>query len=298
MNSVPDDFARTIVELYDDAGTAWLSRLPALLAECEQRWSLTVRPPFVPLSYNYVAPATRADGTEVVLKVGVPNPELLTEIAALRLYDGHGIARLLDADPDQGILLLERLEPGTPLASMDDDEEATHIAARVMRQLWRPVPLEHTFPSVARWAAGLQRLRERFGGTSGPLPPALVETAERLFAELIGSMAEPVLLHGDLHHWNILTAEREPWLALDPKGVAGEPAYEIGPLLLNPTPQPGHVLARRIDQVAEELELDRERLLGWGLAHAVLSAWWSVEDHGHGWEEAIICAELLAALQA
>jgi streptomycin 6-kinase len=109
-------------------------------------------------------------------------------------------------------------------------------------------------------------------------------------------MAEPVLLHGDLHHWNILTSEREPWLALDPKGVVGEPGYEIGPLLLNPTLQPGHVLARRIDQLAEELGLDRERLLGWGLAHAVLSAWWSVEDHGHGWEEAITCAELLAAL--
>ena len=89
MNSVPNDFARTIVELYDDAGTAWLDRLPVLLAECEQRWSLTVGPPFVPLSYNYVAPAIRADGTEVVLKAGVPNPELLTEIAALRLYDGR-----------------------------------------------------------------------------------------------------------------------------------------------------------------------------------------------------------------
>ncbi len=298
MNSVPDDFARTTVELYDDAGMAWLDRLPALLAECKQRWSLTIRPPFVPLSYNYVAPAVRADGTEVVLKAGVPNPELLTEIAALRLYDGRGIARLIDADPDQGVLLLERLQPGTPLANLDDDEEATHIAARVMRQLWRPVPPEHPFPSVAQRAAGLERLRERFGGTSGPLPPTLVEMAERQFAELIGSMAEPVLLHGDLHHWNILAAEREPWLALDPKGVVAEPGYEIGPLLLNPTLQPGHVLARRIDQVAEELELDRERLLGWGLAHAVLSAWWSVEDHGHGWEEAITCAELLAALQA
>jgi streptomycin 6-kinase len=298
MNSVPDDFARTTVELYGDAGVAWIDHLPDLLAECEQRWSLTVGPPFVPLSYNYVASAIRADGTEVILKVGVPNPELRTEIAALHLYDGRGIARLLDADPDQGILLLERLQPGTPLANLDDDEEATHIAAQVMRQLWQPVPPEHPFPSVARWAAGLQRLRARYGGTSGPLPSPLVEMAETLFDELIGSMAEPVLLHGDLHHWNILSAGREPWLALDPKGVVGEPGYEIGPLLLNPTLQPGHVLARRIDQLAEELELDRERLRGWGLAHAVLSAWWTVEDHGHGWEEAITCAELLAALKA
>ena len=80
MNSVsiPDDFARTMVELYRESGVEWLNRLPSLIADCAQRWSLTVLPPFEPLSYNYVAPAIRADGTDVVLKVGVPNPELLT----------------------------------------------------------------------------------------------------------------------------------------------------------------------------------------------------------------------------
>jgi streptomycin 6-kinase len=149
----------------------------------------------------------------------------------------------------------------------------------------------------------MKRLRERFDGGCGPFPPMLVETAEALFAELIESMDEAVLLHGDLHHENILSAERQPWLALDPKGLVGEPAYEVGALLRNPWPRlldepdPGRILDRRLDQLAEELGFDRGRLLGWGLAQAVLSAWWSFESHGHGWEFAIGCAELLAALQ-
>jgi streptomycin 6-kinase len=169
-----------------------------------------------------------------------------------------------------------------------------------MRQLWRPVPAEHQFPTVAKWAAGMGRLRVRFGGTTGPLPASLVEEAETLFAELIASMGEVVLLHGDLHHENIVAAERQPWLALDPKGLVGEPAYEVGALLRNRLPEPltqpeaSRILARRVDQLAEELGLDRERLLGWGLAQAVLSAWWSIEDHGYGWEHAISVAGALA----
>ena len=181
------------------------------------------------------------------------------------------------------------------MAELADDDEATRIATRVMRALWRPVPVEHSFPTVARWAAGLQRLRTRFNGTTGPLPQKLVETAEALFAELLTSMDSPVVLHGDLHHWNILSAEREPWLALDPKGLVGEPAYEVGAWLRNQWVGPARS-ARRIAIMAEELSVDRQRLVGWGVAQAVLSAWWSIEDHGHGWEEAIACAEMLAEI--
>jgi streptomycin 6-kinase len=303
MTEIPDNFARTMVEIYGEEGTAWLQRLPGLLAECAQRWALTVLRPFVPLSYNYVAPAIRADGTNVVLKVGYPGRELLAEMAALRLYDGHGIVQLLDSDAALGALLLERLTPGMPLARLADDAEGTSIAAQVMRQLWRPVPPDHPFPTVAGWAAGLGRLRARFGGTTGPLPAPLVERAERLFADLIGSMGEPVLLHGDLHHDNILTAHRQPWLALDPKGVVGEAAYETGALLRNPAgrvlqaPDPRRMMARRIDQLAAELGFDWERIRGWALAQAVLSAWWSIEDHGYGWEDAMAYAEILAGLR-
>jgi streptomycin 6-kinase len=294
-------FARTIAEVFDAAGAAWLQRLPALIAECERRWSLTILPPFE-LSYNYVAPARRADGTEVVLKLGVPNPELTTEIAALRLYDGYGAARLLDADAEAGFLLLERLRPGTPLVEVADDAQATAIAAGVMRKLWRPVPPEHPFPDVRRWARSLYTLRERYDGTTGPLPPRLVDQAVRLYDELIASSSAPVLLHADLHHWNILAAEREPWLALDPKGVVGEPAYEVGALLRNPIPDIAtfpdapRILGRRIDQLAELLGFDRQRLIGWGIAQVVLSATWDIDDSLFGWEGWIGVADILAGL--
>ena len=298
---LPALFRRTIHELYGERGDAWLASLPELLADCARRWSLTLAPPFPNLSYNYVVPAVRAGGAEVVLKAGPPNRELLTEIAALRVYDGRGSAHLLDADPAWGVLLLERLRPGVPLTAVTDDEAATLIAAQVMRQLWRPAPPDHPFPTVAGWAAGLLRLRQTFAGGVGPFPADLVAVAESLFAELLSSMADPVLLHGDLHHDNILQAQRQPWLALDPKGVIGEPAYELGALLRNPLPQllahpqPARVLARRVDLLAEFFGLARERIVGWGVAQAVLSAWWSYEDHGHGWEPALTIARLLLA---
>jgi streptomycin 6-kinase len=283
-----------MIELNGEDGAAWIKALPALLDQYAQRWSLQLQPPFE-LSYNYAAPAIRSDGARLVLKVGVVNPELLSEIAALRLFDGRGMVRLIDADPQQGVMLLERLEPGTPLLHLDD-EEATTIAAHLMRQLWRPVPADHPFPHVADWSAGLQRLRAEFEDGTGPFPRRMVEMAETLFAELLASMDELVLLHGDLHHWNILSAGRQPWLAIDPKGIVGEPAYEIGAWLRNPELMSRQVQARRVDQFSAELGFDRERILGWGVAQAVLSGWWSYEDHGYGWEPAVAEAEILASL--
>ncbi|MEJ7810892.1 MAG: aminoglycoside phosphotransferase family protein [Gemmatimonadaceae bacterium] len=298
--AAPPELARTVTALHGDVGVRWLRDLPMLLAECERRWSVTIAPPFEKLSYNYVAPALCADGARVVLKAGLPNRELTSEIAALRLYDGRGCVRVLDADADVGVLLLERAEPGTSLATVavHDDAAATSAAAAVMRRLWRPAPRNHSFPHVAGWADGLRRLRQRFDGGTGPLPRELVEKAEALFAELIPSMSALVVLHGDLHHDNILIGAREPWLAIDPKGIIGEPAYEVGALLRNPewlkrAPNARALLAWRVDQLASELGLDRARVRGWGVAQAVLSAWWSIEDEGAGWEWAIRCAELL-----
>lgn len=299
---VPNGFARHMAELDAELGPVWVAHLPELVAELTERWDLEVGTPFAPLTFNWVAPARRADGTRAVLKLGLPGSDIVHELAALQCFDGHGMVRLLEADPARHAMLLERLEPGAMLDRLADDEEATRIAARVMRALWTSAPAEHSFPTTAGWGRGFERLRARFEDGTGPLPRRLVEEAETLFRELTASQAEPVLLHGDLHHMNILRAERAPWLAIDPKGVVGEPAYETGALLRNPTPQvldypdPVQMTARRIAILSEELGFEQARIRGWALAQAVLSAWWSIEDEGYGWEGAITMAGWFAAL--
>jgi streptomycin 6-kinase len=282
MNHLPDSFVRTVSSTFAE-GEAWLARLPMLIAASEARWGLTAQPHFLGLSYNYAAPATLPDGTEIVLKIGVPRHELTTEIEALKWYNGRAMCHLLDADADMGVLLLERLQPGHMLISVADDEDATRIAADVMRRLWRPLPEQHIFPSVADWFADLAALRTEFGGGTGPFPARLVDMAQTLVADLVASSATAVLLHGDLHHYNILAAARQPWLAIDPKGVAGEPAYEVGALIRNPLnlpewPNREAVTRRRLDILAEELAMDRQRLLAWSFAQEILSQWWDYVD--------------------
>lgn len=236
-----------------------------------------------------------ANGEEAVLKTG---GDMKSEIDALRLYCGGAAVRVLDYDADRGFLVLERLQPGEPLTSLRNDEMETRIAAQTMRELWRPLPSSHSFATSGDWADGMKALRNRFQGGTGPFPQRLVETAETLFAELLSSSEPSVLLHGDLHHFNILSAQRRPWVAIDPKGLAGERAYDVGALLRNPDPTlctNVEVQRRRIAVLREELQFDPQRMVGWGVAQAVLSAWWSFED-GEEWESACACAETLAKL--
>jgi streptomycin 6-kinase len=281
---LPESFRQTIIGCCGAEGEEWLRNLPGLLSEFSRKWRLAVGPPIPDLSMNFVAPAVREDGTEAILKLG-PYADTLTEIDALRLYDGAGCVRMLEVERERKAFLLERLRPGAMLSEIRDDDEAVAIAAGVMGRLWRPAPPDAPFPSVADWAYGLKKLRPHFGGTTGPFPGSLVEEAEALFEELIPSQSEPVLLHGDLHHFNILSDERRGWLVIDPKGVIGEPEYEIGAYLRNEfhdRPDPKRLTARRLDGFAEHLGLDRERMRKWSLAQAVLSAWWTAEDSGEG----------------
>jgi streptomycin 6-kinase len=130
----------------------------------------------------------------------------------------------------------------------------------------------------------------------------MVATAERLFGELLSSSGPPVLLHGDLHQENILRAERDPWLAIDPKGLAGEPAYEVGALLRNPgdrvrrADSPSRMMARRIAILAEALGIDAQRIVAWCYAQVVLSVWWGYEDHQEYFPEWLYYAELVEPL--
>jgi streptomycin 6-kinase len=311
---VDPTFIQTIKNTFGADGESWLSALTDLIAEASCRWGLTDIQPVPNLSYNYVAFAklnlesnvsrrwlqsqeTLHSG-QAILKLGVPNRELTSEIAALQLYNGYGAVHLLDAEPEKGMFLLERLQPGCMLSELEDDEQATEIAADVMSQLWRPVPenIEH-FIQLKDWFDGFKRLRKRYNGKTGELTQRLVETAESRSRELLAENKDEVLLHGDFHHYNVLKSARG-WLAIDPKGVIGPKGYEVGPLLINPVDRfldgnnPRGQTEKRIAILSEMLGMERERVRNWGVCHAVLSAWWSLEDK-EDWRYAIRCAEII-----
>lgn len=301
MFSIPENFTQRTIQMNGEAGRAWIKALPATLETYARRWALTLQPPFA-LSYNYVCPALRTDGSEAVLKLGFPHRELLSEMHALQHFDGRGIVRMLEADFEHQVFLLERIRPGVELVTVKDDEQASRVTAQVMQQLWQPVKTDRPLITVEIWTAGLAELRPYFDGSTGPFSEILVDAAEQIFADFVPSQGERVLLHGDLHHWNILSATRQPWLALDPKGVIGEREYEIGAMLRNPElenysdAELKQLQSRRIDIFAEMLGFDRQRMLGWGLAQAVLSAWWSVEEEGDFGQQAMRCAQALSDL--
>jgi len=309
--NLPPEFISNIQNTFREDGQAFLKALPDSIAEASAKWGLTDIQPAPNLSYNFVAFAKRGRDW-VVLKMGVPNREMKSEMAALRLFNGEGACQLLECDEEKYWMLLERLNPGVMLAAMEDDEEATHIAAEVMKKIWRSgldMADEHRlldqrgkeFIRLTDWFDGLKKLRLMFNGGTGPLNEKLVERVERSVADFFVENHRPVLMHGDFHHFNILSSERG-WLVIDPKGVIGPAGYEVGPLLMNPW---GELLngtnyrlitKRRIDILHEHLGFERERIREWGLAHAVLSAWWGIEDNT-GWEYSLAFAEMLADLK-
>ena len=294
---LPQNFVRNVTQAFAPNGKRWLAELPDRLAEAARRWNLTLGEPFL-LSYNYVCAASRADGSPAVLKLGFPNRELTSEMAALKLYNGRGAPRLYESDPEAGTLLEERLFPGTMLHEHGlDDQAQTAIAAAVMKQIWQPAPPGEPLITLRGWFDELKKLRPAFGGGTGPFPPKLVEAAESLLPGLFAESGEPVVLHGDCHHYNILESERG-WLIIDPKGVIGPAGYEVGPLMLNPWADPTRrpdalqIAERRLEILAERLGIERRILRAWSICHSLLSAWWDLAEDGSGGEYSMACGEL------
>ena len=257
------------------SGTSGIS-IDERIAACAAKWSLTLGAAYAPA----VRSAELPDGTPVVLKLSNDSD---CEAAALQAFGGRGAVALLAHDSSLAALLLARAQPGHPLAQLcyDDDERATSIAASLARKLARPVPDDGVFPSAAAWESDLER---------SALP--LAADARAVLRELIASAPETFLLHGDLHQYNIL-ANGDGWIAVDPEGLIGERACEIAPLVLNPIDLAARHLTRRIDQLSEELELDRERAWAWTFVRTVLAASWCVEDDGAAPPEWLECAARL-----
>jgi len=295
--AVPEKFRQNILDLHGPAGADWLARVPELLDVCVAQWSLSLGAPYADSSYSYVVRVARADGTPAVLKLSFPSEHVGREAAALRAFAGRGSVALFAYEASAGAILLERAEPGMQLAQLcqGDDERATSIAADVVRTLDCQLPSNFAFPSVETWLSDARSISERT--ELSPVVRALVSDALAVASELVRSSSQNLLLHGDLHQFNIL-AGGETWLAIDPSGIVGERECEIGPLILNPVEllrQPGlsEFLNRRLRQLCDEVGLDRRRAHAWSFVRAVLAILWSLEDHGEAPEEWIACSQLL-----
>jgi streptomycin 6-kinase len=274
------ELVRNVTITRGAAGRQWLASLPGLIASVAADWQLVAGREFA-LSFHWVASVTRADGSPAVLKLG-PVGALDDQAAALGAYAGRGAVRLLAWDAARGALLLERATPGWRVRSLvpAQDADATAAIAEVARRLHEARPPAGLAPLAQHRQAFADYLRN----DPGLLPRSLVGQADGVFAELCESAPEPVLLHGDLHHDNVLAAERSPWLAIDPHGSVGDPAFEAGAALYNPDPRRRddallRLVPARLEQLADGLGQPLDRVVAWGFVMAVLSEVWNTEDN-------------------
>jgi streptomycin 6-kinase len=251
-------------------GARWLAGLPAVVRGCAERWELALDEPFSTGNASLALPARLRDGTDAVLKVQWPHEECRHEAAALAHWDGAGAVRLLAADAAVHALLIERCRPGTALTGTDPDT-ALDVLAGLLPRLLRPAgaPIRSLADEAAGWAANLPTAWRRAGE---PFPRRLLDLAVGLCTDLGGSQGPLVLVHQDLHGDNVLRATREPWLAIDPKPLLAEREFAVAPVVRSG--ELGHsprAVRRRLDRLVDELDLDRDRALGWTIAQSV--AW-------------------------
>jgi streptomycin 6-kinase len=253
-----------------EPGREWLERLPGLVAGCLSDWELDAGEPFEYAYASLAMPVTRADGTGAVLKVQFPHRESDHEADALQVWSGAGAVRLLDRDDERAALLIERCVPGAHLSTAGPDR-ALNVLIGLLPRLWKPAgePFNTLAEEAAWWVSYLTDSWERAGR---PCERRLLDAALDGLRELPPNQGEQVLLHQDLHAGNVLAAEREPWLVIDPKPLVGEREFGVAPIVRSF--ELGHsrsaVLAR-FDRITGELGLDRERARGWTIGQTL--AW-------------------------
>ena len=245
--------------------SAWLERLPSVVRELQDQWTLSLGIPFDSddVSCSWVAPVVRGDGTGAVLKLGMPHMEAAHEIQALALLDGDPTVRLLESDADVNAMLLERCEPGTSLRERPELEQDV-VIARLLRRLWRSPATPHSFRPLsamtAHWA------EETMAAAARWRDQGLIRAGLQLFEELSRPSSDVVLLATDLHAGNVLRAQRVLWLVIDPKPFVGDRAYDATQHLLNCRERMLRAPEATIRRFADLLEVDDERVRLWMFA--------------------------------
>ena len=271
-----NELEENIINLYADKGKQWLADLPQLVLHLKVTHGLSNLNPFKHLSYHYVLSGFQGM-QPIVLKLGLDTHTLKREAAALKAFAGFGVVKVL-AD-SEGMLLLEGAVSGLSLRSYfsDRDQEAIDITCECLKQLHQaPIPSDHRLPHIKDWLLALDKALD--------IPTDYLHKARRLRDELIATIATPTLLHGDLYHDNILQHAKS-WLVIDPKGVIGEPAYDIAAFIRNPIPDlldhhhVSSIIDKRINEFAQTLKLSQQRIINWCYVQAVLAWGWALEDN-------------------
>lgn len=288
---VPEGFALSTVQREGERGRAWLATLPGLADELLRRWDCEPTEAVTHGQVGIVVPVRRRyDGKPAVLKISFPHPGNVHEPDAFAVWAGRGAVRLYERDDARFAMLLERVGEGAvagSLADVEDIDDAVAVAGRLARRLAVPAPagLPRMSSLVAEWEC---ELRDEDRELGSPLPARAVAAAIATVREL--GMDQPdTLIHGDLHFTNVLRSEREPWLAIDPKGYVGDPAYDSITLLrtrfepLLTAPDPRAAALRRLAVFADAAEVDRDRARRWAQARAVTAAHWGLRHGDPAW---------------
>ncbi len=297
ISKLPPRFVQNTVDLCGEAGKMWLNDLPRIVEELSEKWSFKPEKPFRNLSYNFVAPCICENGENAVLKIALPlnNPEIFNEAAFLELADGNGTVKLLNLDETNRAILLEKATPGANLKEVcrTDVGKAVEITIKAMRKILKKPPQDHSFWLLDEWFDNFFYKSE-----NTEFPERFIWKARGIYEELSVLSKEKFLIHGDLHHENILSAEREPFLVIDPKGIVGEIGFEISTFLNNHAFWLSDDLNLRekiieaVFQFSEAFEIEPINLYKWAFAQMVLSIWWTFEDGGQNWHEEIWRTEI------
>ncbi|WP_189027246.1 aminoglycoside phosphotransferase family protein [Nocardia rhizosphaerihabitans] len=292
---VPPEVEETVREVFGAAGERWLGELPGLVEKLCGTWGLTViGPAFGGGTHAFVAPVRRGDGSVAVLKVPVVDEENVAEATGLFCYGGDGAVTLYGFDAGSGAMLMEWARPGEPLLAQPgfpslegrpENASRVRLACTLLRRLRRePVGVPEDYPTlptatdmVERWTSRLQHPEPELAEV---LPEDLRERALAWCARLAVPAGPLLVVNRDTHLGNIVAAEREPWLLIDPKPYLGEAAFDAGFLIMiqvQSAPTPEHARAV-VAATARDLDIPADRANGWAFLRAIEEIIWSVED--------------------
>jgi len=282
-----------------DGWAAWVDALPRQVGDLLEEWVLTLDGASMHGYCSLVVPVRTADGAPAVLKVSIDvDDESEFEHLALQRWHGDGAVLMLRADPRRRAMLLERLHP-RDLATIAD-EEACEVVADLYGRIHVPAlpQLRSVTSYVERWTADLAALP-----ADAPIPRRMREQCISLARDLVADPASVgVIVHGDLHHHNVLAGDREPWLVIDPKPMSGDPHYEPAPMLWNRYEDllGGDLregLRRRFHTIIDAAGLDEDRARDWVVVRMVLNASWDVIDGDPDEEWLTRCFTIAKAVQ-